>query len=176
MCWARILKGSASRFLCRVKECHRIATGHVTSLGSSLSTVMVCCLLCFSGAPVEGDERSMRNNKFQISLMEAIWKGQPCCLISCCCPCCAACHARKEALDNDMSKYICCQGYFPGCCCCRPGQVGESSCPDLCLCLEAFCCVGPSISTTRLYMMDKHNLANDDCDNRLIRLNNCREC
>eukprot|EP00341_Mesodinium_pulex_P001964 CAMPEP_0116939448 /NCGR_PEP_ID=MMETSP0467-20121206/32741_1 /TAXON_ID=283647 /ORGANISM="Mesodinium pulex, Strain SPMC105" /LENGTH=98 /DNA_ID=CAMNT_0004621727 /DNA_START=346 /DNA_END=642 /DNA_ORIENTATION=- len=29
------------------------------------------------------------------------------------------------------------------------------------------------MSTTRLYMMDKHNLGNDECDNRLIRLNNC---
>lgn len=57
---------------------------------------MVCCLLCFSGEPVDGDERSQRHGKFQISMMDAVCKGQPCCCISCFCPCCAACNARKE--------------------------------------------------------------------------------
>lgn len=85
---------------------------------------MVCCLLCFSGAPVDGDEKSMRSNKFQISLVDAVCKGQPCCLISCLCPFCAACKARQAVLDEDMTKYICCQGYISGCCCCKPGHVG----------------------------------------------------
>mmetsp|Transcript_22874 Transcript_22874/g.33418 ORF Transcript_22874/g.33418 Transcript_22874/m.33418 type:complete len:206 (+) Transcript_22874:107-724(+) len=134
---------------------------------------MVCCLICFSPEPVEGDERSFRPNSFQISLMDAVCKGQPCCCISCFCPCCAAFKARKDALDGDMSRYICCQGYIPGCLCCKAGSCGESSCPDCCLCLEAFLCVGPSMSSSRLYMMDKYQLANDPCDNRLIRLNNC---
>ena len=29
---------------------------------------MVCCLLCFSSDPVDGDERAYRPNKFQVSL------------------------------------------------------------------------------------------------------------
>lgn len=86
---------------------------------------MVCCLLCFSGAPIDDDEKSMRERKFQISLGEAVCKGQPCCLISCLCPFCAACKARQAVLDEDMSKYICCQGYIAGCCCCKPGHVGK---------------------------------------------------
>jgi hypothetical protein len=82
-----------------------------------------------------------------------------------------------QVLEDDMSKYICCQGYIcpQGCCCLKPGGCGESSCPDLCLCLESFCCVGPSMSSSRAYSMDKHNLANDECDNRMIRFSNCMQ-
>eukprot|EP00602_Paraphysomonas_sp_CaronLab_P008874 CAMPEP_0185018120 /NCGR_PEP_ID=MMETSP1103-20130426/950_1 /TAXON_ID=36769 /ORGANISM="Paraphysomonas bandaiensis, Strain Caron Lab Isolate" /LENGTH=213 /DNA_ID=CAMNT_0027547833 /DNA_START=43 /DNA_END=684 /DNA_ORIENTATION=- len=134
---------------------------------------MVCCLLCFSGEPVDDDPKSLREKKFQISLMDAVTKGQPCCIASCFCPCCAAYQARTAVLDNDMSKYVCCQGYISGCCCCKPGQVGEQSCPEFCLCLEAFCCVGPSMSTSRMYLMDKHALGYDPCDNKLIRFSNC---
>lgn len=134
---------------------------------------MVCCLLCFSGEPVDGDEKSQRERKFQISLMDAPCKGQPCCILSCFCPVCASYSARTAVLDNDMSKYECCQGYISGCCCCRPGSMGEKSCPEVCLCLESCCCVGLSMSSSRLYVMDKHNLGFDPCDNRLIRLNNC---
>jgi hypothetical protein len=136
---------------------------------------MVCCLLCFSGAPLDDDEKSQRERKFQISLVDAVCKGQPCCVLSCLCPCCAAMKARQDVLDGDMTKYICCQGYIGGCCCCKPGHVGEKSCPELCLCLESFCCVGPSMSTSRLYLMDKHNLGYDECDNRMIRFSNCRK-
>jgi hypothetical protein len=136
---------------------------------------MPCCLLCFSGAPVDGDERGMRGSKFQVSLMGSIIYGQPCCILSCCLPCCAACHARRAALDGDMSHYICCQGYISGCCCLKPGKCGEQYCPSCCLCLEAACCVGMSMSTTRLYTMDKYGLSYDECDNRLIRFNNCRK-
>lgn len=49
---------------------------------------------------------------------------------------------RRKVLDYDMSRYICCQGYTGQCCCFTPGECGEQSCPDLCLCLEAHCCNG----------------------------------
>lgn len=77
-------------------------------------------------------------------------------------------------LFSDMSKYECCQGYIQ-CCCFKGGACGENSCPELCLCLEATFCLGLSMSTSRMYIMDKYQLAYDPCDNRLIRLNNCCE-
>lgn len=133
---------------------------------------MVCCLLCFSSDAVDNDPRSMRSNKFQVSLMETIIRGQPCCCISCFCPLCAAYSSRITVLDGNMTKYSCCQGYM-NCCCLKAGSCGESTCPHCCLFCEVFCCLGPSMSASRLYMMDKYNLASDPCDNRLIRLNNC---
>ena len=70
-----------------------------------------------------------------------------------------------------MSKYQCCQGYF-NCCCFKAGAVGEESCPDLCLCLEAFLCNNFAVSASRMYVMDKYALSSDPCDYRLIRLSN----
>merc|ERR1712086_1116156 len=67
--------------------------------------------------------------------------------------------------------YSCGQGYL-NCCCCKSGNCGESTCPHLCLCLEATCCIGLAISATRLYVMDKYGLTPDPCDNRFIRFNN----
>ena len=55
-------------------------------------------------------------------------------------------------------------------------DTGEQSCPEFCLCLEAFFCVGPSMSTSRMYVMDKHGLGYDPCDNRMIRFSNCSKC
>ncbi|KAG1360872.1 hypothetical protein COCNU_09G003350 [Cocos nucifera] len=51
-------------------------------------------------------------------------------------PCSAPCVSymlRKRALYNDMSRYVCCAGYLP-----CSGKCGESQCPELCLCAEAF--------------------------------------
>lgn len=44
---------------------------------------------------------------------------------------------RRKALHYDMSKYTCCQGYMDGFVpCLYAGQCGETSCPNLCLCVE----------------------------------------
>lgn len=51
--------------------------------------------------------------------------------------------------------------------------MGESSCPELCLCLEACLCNGLAISATREMVMDQFDLMMDPCDYRLIRLSNC---
>lgn len=72
-----------------------------------------------------------------------------------------------------MSDYICCQGVVGGCLCIQPGKMGESSCPEVCLCLESVCCLGLAVSGTRAYVGDRFQLRADECDNRLIRLNNC---
>ena len=70
-----------------------------------------------------------------------------------------------------MSKYVCCQGYV-NCCCFKAGSLGEESCPDICLCLEACLCNGCAVSASRLYVMDKYNLTSDPCDYRIIRFSN----
>ena len=74
-----------------------------------------------------------------------------------------------------MTKYRCCQGYADGICCGVPkaGSCGEESMPDCCLCLESCCCNSLAISASRSFVMDKYNLQMDECDYRLIRINNC---
>jgi len=71
-----------------------------------------------------------------------------------------------------MSRYICCQGYF-NCACFEAGKCGEPSCPEFCLALEACCCLGPSMSASRMFMMDMYELQSDPMDNRIVRFNNC---
>jgi hypothetical protein len=75
-------------------------------------------------------------------------------------------------LKDDMTKYKCCQGYFD-CCCFKAGSMGESSCPELCLCCESVCCPSCVVSASRLVVMDEYDLASDPCDNRIIRIYNC---
>ena len=79
---------------------------------------------------------------------------------------------RYRVLDGKMENYLCCQNYIQ-CCCFKGGACGEKHCPHCCLCLEAFCCVGPSMSSSRAYIMDMYDLKSDPCDNRLIRFSNC---
>jgi hypothetical protein len=80
---------------------------------------------------------------------------------------------RKKALKGDMTKYICCQGFYPKCCCFEPGNCGEQSCPELCLFTESCCCNGAAISSTRAFVATKYGLHSDPCDYRLIRISNC---
>jgi len=149
----------------------------------------VCC--CFSGEPLTSEETKggrgsnyakYINNveKFQISMGDAPCKSCPCCCISGF-PltfCCAQHHMRYKALNHvspgsGWDQYICCQGYMPACCCFNPGSCCESDFPRTCMCCEIICCPGLAVSSTRFLMMDHYNLAADECDNRLIRFNNC---
>jgi len=79
---------------------------------------------------------------------------------------------RKKVLQDDMSKYICCQGYND-CCCIKAGSCCESTCPDLCMCIEGCCCNSCAVSASRIYVMERYDLSSDPCDYRLIRINNC---
>ncbi|GAB9465810.1 hypothetical protein Gpo141_00003202 [Globisporangium polare] len=134
----------------------------------------MCCLFMFSGEPVQGDVRKDRENMFAIGMMDAPGADPLCCISSCLCPCCAQIYIRRKALHYDMSKYTCCQGYMDGFVpCLNAGRCGEASCPNLCLCVEAFACNGCAVSATRLMVMDRHDLRPDEWDNRIIRFNNC---
>lgn len=60
------------------------------------------------------------------------------------CPPCTSYVLRARALHGDLSRYVCCGGFFP-----CSGRCGEQQCPRLCLGLETFCCFGTSVAATR---------------------------
>ena len=80
---------------------------------------------------------------------------------------------RLQVLNGDINEYTCCQGYFDGVCCVKSGRCGERTAPHLCLALESCCCLGPSMSASRMLVMDKYDLSPDKCDWQLIRFSNC---
>lgn len=104
--------------------------------------------------------------------MEGCYKNQPWCLFTALFPCCSAYYTRYRALDGDLSRYVCCQGYFDSICF-RAGSCNESQCPQCCLMCESFCCVGPSMSASRIFISDLYDLRPDPTDNRMIRFTNC---
>ena len=75
--------------------------------------------------------------------------------------------------ESGWKNYVCCQGYIPACCCFAPGSCCEKDLPRTCMCVEILCCPGLAVSSTRFVMMDQYELSPDECDNRLIRFNNC---
>ncbi len=70
-----------------------------------------------------------------------------------------------------MEEYKCCQGYYPWAASCGlvPGEMGERSCPALCLCLEATCCFTCAVSATRYYIMDKYRIHPDPTDYQISK-------
>lgn len=109
----------------------------------------------------------------QVPLCRSACREPCCCIGQFIFPCCVQYALRKEALDDNLNDYICCQGYVSGCCCCKPGRLGEKRCPGLCLCIEVTFCNSCAVSSTRNFVMDKYNLQSDPWDRRIIRLNNC---
>eukprot|EP01046_Picozoa_sp_COSAG06_P013346 COSAG06_NODE_806_length_12168_cov_195.038615_7_plen_365_part_00 len=73
-------------------------------------------------------------------------------------------------------QYSCCQmesvGYQP---CCYSNCACFKDCPDLGLCLEAWCCTGCSLSFTRIHAMHKWQLAPDPMDYTCIQFSNCMQ-
>jgi len=141
----------------------------------------MCCIL--SGEPVQDPSGRLRSfqgpNLFQTNMMNAPYVDCPRSCLWCCgqfipytCGC-TQYALRSKVLDGDMSKYECFQGYFNVCCCIKAGSCGEKSCPQLCLCCEAWVCNFAAVSASRQYVMEKYDLASDPCDYRLIRCNNC---
>ena len=128
---------------------------------------MACCLLPFSGDPIEGEER--RPNQWQVPLKSSPCAEPACCCFGFWCGECAAFRIRKKALETAGKwphGYICCQGSFPAMCCFKPGEMGESDNASCCLCLEAFFCTGCSMSGTYMFTMRNWGLDNDPDYNR----------
>jgi len=121
------------------------------------------------------------DEKFDVTLCQTPCKEPLCCCASGICLCCATIHMRHKVLNHvnpgsGWSDYKCCQAKFGKVCCCTPGQLGESKCPCPCMCLEAFCCTGPAVSSTSMVIRDEYFLGLDESDIRLIRCNNCLMC
>jgi len=150
----------------------------------------MACLFCFSDKPLREDEKlgrqgstlgrfSNNSNKYDLKLCQVPCSSAlPCCLGSMLCLCPVQIWMRHRALNHvnpgsGWRHYTCCQGYFGGCCCIQPGQMGEDSCPTGCMCLEAFCCPGMAVSATSMVIRETYNLGLDEDDVRLIRCSNC---
>jgi len=100
---------------------------------------------------------------WNIGLMEApCAKPVYCCFAAFCSPC-ASYSLRKQALYGDMSRYLCCAGHCP-----CSGRMGESNCPEFCLCLETVCCFAQSVASTRFLVQDERRIQNTCCDNCII--------
>mmetsp|Transcript_1722 Transcript_1722/g.4740 ORF Transcript_1722/g.4740 Transcript_1722/m.4740 type:complete len:215 (-) Transcript_1722:203-847(-) len=146
------------------------------------------CLLCpttpLSQSEMNGKYGSSyaqfanNENKFDITMCQAPCRAPCCWLGSMMCLCPVQIYMRHRALNHvhpgsGWSHYICCQGYYGGCCCLQPGNMCESTCPHCCMCLEAFCCTGPAVSATSIIMRNEYGLGLDNDDIRLIRCTNC---
>lgn len=146
---------------------------------------------CFKADPLTTEEiRGRRasqyaaylgnNGRFAVSMCDAATEEWAWCCVACL-PLtfpCVQTHLRYQVLNHvapgsEWSTYMCCQGYIPACLCFSPGNCFEQDAPRTCMCLEAYCCPGLAISSTRFLIMDKYNLMPDPCDNRLVRANNC---
>ncbi|KAJ1449360.1 hypothetical protein M885DRAFT_535977 [Pelagophyceae sp. CCMP2097] len=111
---------------------------------------------------------------------EAPFKSPCCCLLGGC-PfsfLCTTMHMRYKVLNHvapgsEWDNYVCCQGYAPACCCFAPGKCCEKELPRTCMCCEAWCCAGFAVSSSRFVLMDQYSFVADECDNRLVRFNNC---
>eukprot|EP01032_Pedospumella_encystans_P014531 gene14531-16680_t len=62
-----------------------------------------------------------------------------------------------------MSKYSCFQGQIAFCCI-KAGAFGEESCPDFCAFVEGCVCNFAAVSASRMYVMEKYDLASEPCD------------
>mmetsp|Transcript_5650 Transcript_5650/g.8203 ORF Transcript_5650/g.8203 Transcript_5650/m.8203 type:complete len:216 (+) Transcript_5650:86-733(+) len=150
------------------------------------------CLLCFSKESLSRDELKGKygvayepfinnENLFQVTLCNAP-SAEPCCWLSsmiCLCP--AQILMRHRVLNHvepgsGWKNYICCQGYYGGCCCLQPGNLCEQQCPLPCMCLEACCCPGAAVSANSMVIREQYALGLDEDDVRLIRFNNCLFC
>jgi len=129
--------------------------------------------LCFDGSPVDEDSRIAYNaRQWETDMCHAPCNDPLgcCAALFCACPC--SMYLRYKSLNEDMTRYTCCQGYFCPSCMSNTEDCARS-CPWPCLCLEAFFCASCAISATRMYVQDERQIVTDPCDNRIIRLNNC---
>lgn len=99
---------------------------------------------------------------WQMPLTQTVSRPGFCCFAMFC-SYCASYTLRKQALYNDMSRYICCNGACP-----CSGRCGEQKNPELCLCLEVSCCFAQSVASTRWMIQDELGIQNTQCDNCII--------
>jgi hypothetical protein len=109
------------------------------------------------------DARKSYTNSWATDLMGAPCRNPGFCLYAACCNVCVAYSQRKEIMFNDLTNYTCCNGGM-----CISGRLGEKSCPEFCLCIEAFCCFPSAVATNRFMIQDEMRVENTQCDNFII--------
>ena len=101
-----------------------------------------------------------------------------------CLPCATVDH-RKRVLPLWPDQYRCCgpyrahclQGCGNCCICCDSGcSCCETSCPTVGLFLEAVLCPFIAVSANHLYIQDKFELEDAECDQCMIKASNCLLC
>ncbi len=112
---------------------------------------------------VMADARKSYSNSWTTDLMGAPCKNPGFCVYAACCNVCVAYSQRKEIMFNDLTNYTCCNGGM-----CISGRLGEKSCPEFCLCVEAFCCFPSAVATNRFMIQDEMRVENTKCDNFII--------
>jgi len=133
-------------------------------------------LVC-SGEPVPEDPRYNYNARhWESSMMNTPCSNCPAFVLGCLpiSACCCAFYLRRKALNDNMQRYRCCQGYFCPECCTTCDQ-SAPDCPNFCLCLETTLCFSCAVSSTRIFVQDERQIVTDPCDNRIIRFNNCMQ-
>ncbi|KAK8630960.1 hypothetical protein V6N13_079729 [Hibiscus sabdariffa] len=118
------------------------------------------------GISERADKMAVRKgylNVWRTTLTGAVKSDCAFCLLSAVCSQCVSFGLRKQALHNEMSRYVCCAGYMP-----CSGKCQEDKCPTFCLCLEVFCCLSNSVASTRFLLQDEYDIQTTQCDNCLI--------
>eukprot|EP00035_Acanthoeca_spectabilis_P021593 m.439054 g.439054 ORF g.439054 m.439054 type:complete len:504 (+) comp18327_c0_seq1:128-1639(+) len=137
------------------------------------------CVFCFPNDNPPYDESQYPNQWDHFMVYAPCQHCCYCCTSYICMPC-ALFNLRKRLLDNDMSRYTCCQGFYDGPYCCAafcPGQPftlkagthGEKDNPNLCLCLETHCCLCCSFYASRHFMREERAYAMDPTEIRVER-------
>jgi len=107
--------------------------------------------------------KSQYTNTWKTGLMASPCADPLCCCAALWCGCCTSWFMRNKAMHGSLEGYTCCNGAFP-----CSGKCGESSCPEMCLCLEVCCCFGTSVAVTRWMIQDELHIQNTQCDNCII--------
>jgi hypothetical protein len=134
------------------------------------------CIYCFSG-----EDEDNEGSEWDVRMECGPCKRPHICCCSCIVPCFTQWWVRRRVLDHDMTRYKCFQGMLDGphcCAACSPslpctveaGTYGESTCPDLCLCLETCCCTYIAFQASRMVIREDRNLKMDPTE---IRVENC---
>ena len=109
------------------------------------------------------DRGAQYQRTWQTEMKSACFENPAFCCFAIFCSSCVSYTNRVEALHGDMRFYTCCQGLLP-----CSGRMGEDKCPEVCLCLETFCCFPNSVLATRYLLQDEMQLENTKCDNCLF--------
>jgi len=146
------------------------------TFGSFASPLAFPCIYCFSP-----EDDGNHGREWDVRMEMGPCRKPHICCCSCILPCCTQWWVRRQVLENDMSRYKCCQGHMDGPYCCavckeglpftfEAGSYGESTCPDLCLCLEAWCCTYLAFQISRIVIREDRGLKKDPSE---VRVDKC---